>query len=288
MKKSLVRWATILATLGAASTAGPASATPAHPAESAAGTFSLPSTLVKRVEDVPISELMGQALAAYKPASAAPKVRPLQKLAANNPLLVSNAKPEIVFVGGEFCPYCATERWSMVMALSKFGTFSHLVGTTSSSTDVYPNSPSFSFYRSSYSSSELVFVGDEMFNNHVESATGYPVLQKPTAEEQALYTRYDAPPYTPSGESGGIPFIYLAGRFVLIGPQWLAAQLSGLSWPVAATMLTSSKSVMSKAAEAAAGLLVGDICAVTHGKPTSVCSQVPSTLLGVFTSTPRS
>ena len=38
-----------------------------------AGTFSVPSSLVQRVEDVPVSELIGQALAAYKPASPTPK-----------------------------------------------------------------------------------------------------------------------------------------------------------------------------------------------------------------------
>jgi hypothetical protein len=130
-----------------------------------------------------------------------------------------------------------------------------------------------------------VFLGDEMFNNHGESATGFPVLQQPTAEEHALFTKYDAPPYVPAAGSGGFPFIYLAGRFILIGPQWLGAQLSGLSWATAATMLTSGRSVISKEAEAAAGLLVGDICAVTHAEPTSVCSRVPRILLGV--SSPR-
>ena len=300
MKTCLVRLTAVLATIGAGSTGCVASATPAQsvrplthneareapaPAESAEGTFSIPSNLVERVENVPVSELIRQAVAAYKPAGPTSSTRPPEKLAASTPLLVSNGKPEIIFLGAEFCPYCAPERWSLVMALSKFGTFSHLVGTTSSSTDVDPRSPSFSFYGTNYSSPELVFLGDEMFNNHGVSATGYPALQQPTAEEQALSTKYDAPPYVPAGDSGGIPFTYLAGSFVLIGPQWLGAQLSGLSWASAATMLTSGNSVMSKEAEAAAGFLVGDICAVTHDKPISVCSQVPRILLGVSTST---
>jgi hypothetical protein len=156
MKKCLVRLIAALATMGAASMGCVAYAAPAHsfrlltvnhadksraPAESAAGTFSVPSSLVQLVEDVPLSELIGQALAAYKPASLTPRVRPPEKLAATTPLLYSKARPEIIFLGAEFCPYCATERWSIVMALSKFGTFSHLVGTTSSSTDVDPRSP---------------------------------------------------------------------------------------------------------------------------------------------------
>jgi hypothetical protein len=255
----------------------------AAPTESAAGTFSLPSSLVERVENVPVSDLISQAVEAYEPAGPTSNIRPPEKLAAKTPLLVSNGKPEIIFLGAEFCPYCAPERWSLVMALSKFGTFTHLVGTTSSPTDVDPSSPSFSFYGPTYSSPELVFLGDEMFNNHGVGASGYPVLQQPTAEEQALFTKYDAPPYVSAAGSGGIPFTYLAGRFVLVGPQWLGAQLSGLSWASAATMLTSGSGVMSKDAEAAAGFLVGDICAVTHDKPISVCSQVPRILMGVST-----
>ena len=35
------------------------------------------------------------------------------------PRLLTNSagKPEIVFVGAEYCPYCAAERWPIVMAL---------------------------------------------------------------------------------------------------------------------------------------------------------------------------
>jgi hypothetical protein len=32
----------------------------------------------------------------------------------------------MLYIGAEYCPYCAAERWPLVMALSKFGTFSNL------------------------------------------------------------------------------------------------------------------------------------------------------------------
>ncbi|HUC04207.1 MAG TPA: DUF929 family protein, partial [Acidimicrobiales bacterium] len=35
-----------------------------------------------------------------------------------------DGKPEVFYVGAEFCPYCGAERWAMYIALSKFGTFS--------------------------------------------------------------------------------------------------------------------------------------------------------------------
>ena len=62
-------------------------------------------------------------------------VKPVSGSALNGP----SGKPEIFYYGAEYCPYCAAERWPIIIALSRFGTFSGLTTTTSSSTDVYPN-----------------------------------------------------------------------------------------------------------------------------------------------------
>ena len=40
--------------------------------------------------------------------------------------LTANGKPEVLYMGAEYCPYCAAERWAMIVALSRFGTFSGL------------------------------------------------------------------------------------------------------------------------------------------------------------------
>ena len=40
--------------------------------------------------------------------------------------LTSGGKPEVLYMGAEYCPFCAAERWAMVVALSRFGTFSGL------------------------------------------------------------------------------------------------------------------------------------------------------------------
>ena len=44
---------------------------------------------------------------------------------AGTPITFNN-KPEILYIGAEFCPLCAANRWSMVVALSKFGNFSNV------------------------------------------------------------------------------------------------------------------------------------------------------------------
>ena len=35
-------------------------------------------------------------------------------------------KPEVLFVGAEYCPFCAAERWPLIVALSRFGHFGAL------------------------------------------------------------------------------------------------------------------------------------------------------------------
>jgi uncharacterized protein DUF929 len=64
--------------------------------------------------------------------------------------LTSRGKPEILYVGAGYCPYCATERWPLAVALSRFGTFTGRRGIHSSATDVYPSQPTPAFAHSSY------------------------------------------------------------------------------------------------------------------------------------------
>ncbi len=248
------------------------------------GDFALPAGVVSEVTGVPVKTLVAAA-EADKGQSASPP----QALPPHNSLFAVGGKPEILYMGAEYCPYCAAERWAMVMALSKFGTFTNLRGTSSSSTDVNASTPTFSFYGSKYSSPYINFVGVELQTNTYDSAIGnYPTLQTPTAEQQQILTKWDAPPYVPSGHNGAIPFVYLAGRYVITGIQYDASHIAGWTMPNAAAYLSSGANPTSRALEAAAGYLVGDICALTHGQPASVCSVVPANLRGITTSSPIS
>ena len=76
-----------------------------------------------------------------------------------------HGKPELLYIGAEYCPFCAAQRWAMVAALSRFGTFSNLSLTHSASADVYPDTPTFSFYQSTYSSKYLTFTSVETNTN---------------------------------------------------------------------------------------------------------------------------
>lgn len=243
------------------------------------GEYDIPANLVAKVEGVPVKTLASAALAAKSDDATPP-----QALPAKAKVLTDGGDPEILYIGAEYCPFCAAERWAMVMALSKFGTFSGLHGTSSSSTDVNPSTPTFAFYRSTYTSKYLSFVPVET-ETDVEGST----LQNPTSAQEALISKWDVPPYVSSTEQdGSIPFIYMDGKYLQIGAQYIADPLSGMQFTKAVSYLTSGTNATSKAAEAAAGYLVGDICALTHDQPASVCSQVPKSLIGVTTTSSRS
>ncbi len=178
-------------------------------------------------------------------------------------------KPEFFYFGAEYCPFCAAQRWAVVVALSRFGTFSHLNQTTSSSTDVYPNTPTFTFYQSNYSSSYIDFVSVESEDNQQNP------LQTPTADQQQLFSKYDAPPYVSAQDQGGIPFIDIANRYLVISSGYSPQVLQGLSWQEIANELSNQNSPVAKGILGAANYLTAAICQSTSQQPASVCSAPP-------------
>jgi len=62
-------------------------------------------------------------------------------MAVSGTPLTSSGKPEALYIGAEFCPYCALQQWRLGVALSRFGAFSKLRTVHSSSIDLYPNTP---------------------------------------------------------------------------------------------------------------------------------------------------
>lgn len=193
------------------------------------------------------------------------------------PLLSANGKPEVVYVGAEYCPFCAAERWSMVQALSRFGTFSGLKTTHSSSTDVYPNTQTFSFYGSTYTSKYLSFAPVELTTNQPDTASpsGYVPLQTPTSSQQKLLTTYDVPPYTgpaSSNNRGTIPFLDVANRYIQGGASYQPSILQGLPLGTIAGSLSLASSPVAQGIDGGANYLTAAICNVTHDQPASVCS----------------
>jgi thiol-disulfide isomerase/thioredoxin len=200
-------------------------------------------------------------LAAVGTGSSAPAVLKT----VSGPPLTANGKPEMLYIGAEWCPYCAAERWAMAVALSRFGTFSPLKGIHSSSTDVYPNTATLTFYKAKYTSKYLVFtpVENESINHNL--------LQKPTPAQQALWTKYEPP-------GNSYPFINIGNRYVA-STTYDPQVLQGLSWSQIATDLHNPSSPVARGAVGSANLFTAAICKITGNAPANVCTAAPVSAL---------
>ena len=193
---------------------------------------------------------------------------------ANGTPLTSGGKPEMLYIGAEYCPYCAFERWGMVVALSRFGTFKGLSTTHSSSTDQFPNTPTWTFYKSSYTSKYVAFSSVEETTNQLASnGQGYVPLQSPTAAQEALIGKYDAPPYVPAASKGAIPFVYIGGKYMITGASALPSVLTGKSWASIASSLKDPGNAVAKAVDGTANYITAAICKTTSNQPSSVCTS---------------
>jgi hypothetical protein len=183
---------------------------------------------------------------------------------AGQPALTIGGKPELLYMGGEFCPYCAAERWAIAAAVSRFGTLSGLSLIHSSPSDIYPSTPTLSFARASYTSKYLAFVPVEWFGEAADPSNpfGHVYLQHPTAQEKALFATYG---------SQAIPFLDIGNRYVLPQVQFVPSALAGLTWTQIATAMHDPSSPIAKDIDGAANVITAAICTLTHGQPAGVC-----------------
>jgi thiol-disulfide isomerase/thioredoxin len=170
----------------------------------------------------------------------------------------ATGKPLVLYIGAEYCPYCAAQRWPLIIALSRFGTFSGLKTTTSSSSDVYPNTVTFTFRGAAYTSQYIDFRGVETLDRDQNP------LQTPSATDQDLMNRYDS--------GGTIPFIDFANHYAETGAFYSPETIGGMSWLALAQALQQPDSPQAKAIIGSANLITAAICKANSYQPASVCS----------------
>ncbi len=190
--------------------------------------------------------------------------------AVSAPALTSAGKPEVLYIGAEYCPFCAAERWAVAVALSRFGTLHGVGETKSSATDVFPNTATLSFHDATYTGDTVAFTAKEIQSNQVVNGQ-YAALDKLTPQQQAIFDKYNAPPYVSS--RGSIPFIDIGGKYLVSGAGYDPAVLSGKSHQQIADALADPASPVAKAVDGTANLITAAICASTADKPTAVCSS---------------
>lgn len=182
-------------------------------------------------------------------------------------------KPGVFWDGAEYCPYCASQRWPLVIALSRFGTWSGLSTTTSATEDVYPNTSTFSFYGATYSSQYLSFQSVETATNR-PVGSGYEPLQALTAAQVALVRLYDP--------QQSIPLIDFGNSFTMIGASYDPAVLKDLSPNQIASALLDPTTQIGKDVLSTANAMTAAICRITGNQPGDVCQSAPITRLDSF------
>jgi Domain of unknown function (DUF929) len=186
------------------------------------------------------------------------------KSISGQPELTAEGKPELLYMGGEYCPFCGAERWAIGAAVSRFGTLSGLHFIHSSPTDVYPSTPTLSFYRSSYTSKYLSFAPVEWYGQKPDPSTPFQhvYLQQPTQQQTALFAKYSR---------GSIPFVDVGNRYLVPMAQYLPSDLAHLSWAQVAAAMRDPSSVVGKDIDGAANMITAAICKLTKGQPGNIC-----------------
>jgi uncharacterized protein DUF929 len=191
-------------------------------------------------------------------------------VAVNGRPLTSGGKPEVLYVGNEYCPYCVGESWPLIVALSRFGQFSGLRTSRSPQFDDVPPIDGWTFYGSSYTSRYLAFAPVEISSNVLVKPTddpgkakSYRPLQRLTAAEQAVMSQYDKARQT--------PFIDFGGTATELGSGVMPTDLVGMTWSQIAADLRRPATTAGADILLAAGLLTSELCQLTGDRPAAAC-----------------
>jgi hypothetical protein len=140
---------------------------------------------------------------------------------------------------------------------------------TSSASDYAPDTPTFTFYNSTYSSQYINF--DEV--EELTNTYPYKVLQVPNSIENSTFNAFDLDnQQIPSSERGGIPFIDFANVSYQNGAEFSPLLIDKYSWSQIIGMLKEPNSTIAQAIIGNANVFTAQICKATGYKP-PVCKE---------------
>jgi hypothetical protein len=191
---------------------------------------------------------------------------PLRKI-SGPALSPASSKPELLYIGGEFCPHCAALRWSLVNALSRFGSFSNLGYMRSAVTD--GDISTFTFYQSGYTSKYINFVPVE------NEDRAHNPKQTLTSQQATLLSTLGG---------NGYPFLDFAGKYTYGATNtypggYNPSILSGLTWQQVASALKNPADPVTQAVIGNANYDTAALCKLTKNQPRSACGS--STILNI-------
>lgn len=167
-------------------------------------------------------------------------------------------KPTVLAVTAEYCPYCAAERWPLTVALSEFGTFSNLRYISSSATDVYPDTPSITYYQAGYTSPYINLASYE-----IQTRDKKPLQNLPPDAQQIAQT----------GGGGSVPYVNIAGQSQVNQPAFSPQTLHGMTSQQVASDIGNNDNTYGVLIDKSAGQIVQSICKAI-GNKAPVCSQI--------------
>ena len=219
----------------------------------AAGT-PIPAAMTTKLASIPLSTL---AAAPATGVTTSPQL-------IGDPDLTADGKPDLLYIGAEFCPVCATERWAMYVALSKFGTFSPQPGRIHSAVQDGDIS-TLTFFNTTYSSPYFTFTPVETTTNQ-PSGNYYVALQTPTTGQLKLWE---------SHTNQSFPWLDFGGKMELTSAQYSPDTLVGQSFDNIAAAVGNNSTTIGADIDASAKVLIQTMCSTLTGdQPAAVCRAV--------------
>ena len=183
----------------------------------------------------------------------------------NPTLSTAGTNGVVLYVGAEYCPYCAIQRWGLLVALSKFGTFTNLDHEIfSSSSDTYPHLASWSFVGAKYTSKYFRFEPVELNSEKRTPSGGYEPLDKLTGPQRVAYDKFN-----PQGE---LPFVDFGNHYVTLGASSSPSVLEGLSLIEIGQQLNLPKSPVALAVDGSANYFIAALCSMAQTDAPAICS----------------
>jgi len=177
--------------------------------------------------------------------------------------LVSGGKPVVFFMGAQYCPFCAADRWAFVKATSRFGTWSGLKALASrGGVDGFASVPTYDLVGATYHSSLI-----SLSQREVADLAGN-TLEQLNASQSELVNHYDS--------GGGIPFTAAGGASgqYTIGLAYSPALLVGQSFEQIRQRVSSNANTPTvRAINAQTDAITALICKLTDGAPAGACSS---------------
>jgi hypothetical protein len=170
--------------------------------------------------------------------------------------LYQGGKPELLFIGAQYCPHCAGQRWAIVKALTQFGTFSNVTSSANDDGTI----PTFNLHDATYASKYVAFV-----HRDLEDRSHNP-LDSLSSDEQSIFNQLDP--------SGGIPLITVGG-YALLGDGYDLSLIQSRSFnAVQQAMQRDNRSdPLVSAINAEANSITAFICHANKMQPQTVCNR---------------